>query len=89
MRIYARNGGGLDLIYENVNDVDFERHDLLGIIGAFPILDQIIIEKEPKIGWLANVTFQDIGHWSGKHPQHIKTGEHAMYYNEVGRKVTW
>ena len=66
--------GGLWFMKKNlIKDIFFEIHDLLGITGAWSLLDQIIIEKDPKIGWLSAVTCQDMGHWSGRHPDHIKT----------------
>jgi glycosyltransferase involved in cell wall biosynthesis len=60
-----------------------------GIRGAFNILKQIILEKEPKIGWTEKVTVQDIGHWSGEHPKHIKNESHAQYSAHVGRSIVW
>jgi len=72
-----------------VKGIRFERHTVRGIKGAFNILKQIIIENDPKVGWLGDVVVQDIGHWSGEHPDHIRTQEHADYYQEVGRGVAW
>jgi len=82
--------GGLWMMKrEMIEGVSFMRHDVLGIIGASNILYQIVIEKDPKIGWAHDVVVQDIGHWSGLHPDNIKTPEHLMYYREVGRQVAW
>lgn len=82
--------GGLWFMRKKMLDgIQIEEHDLVGIKGAFNILKQIILEKEPKVGWVPQVTVQDIGHWSGQHPEHIKTSEHEMYYQEVGRNVSW
>lgn len=82
--------GGLWMMKrEMVDGLEFDRHDVVGIKGAFNLLYQIIIEKEPKIGWVPEVVVQDIGHWSGAHPEHIKSTEHAEYYNEIGRSVSW
>lgn len=73
-----------------VEGMSFERYDAsLGIKGAFEVLNQIILEKEPKIGWVHSVVVQDIGHWSGAHPLAIKTDEYKHYYAEIGRKVSF
>lgn len=69
--------------------VFFDRFDVSGIKGAFHILNQIIVEKEPVVGWVPTVTVQDIGHWSGLHPEHIKSEDHARYSAEVGRTTAW
>lgn len=82
--------GGLWMMkYSLVKDIHFERHELNGLIGAIPLLRQIVTEKEPNIGWVADVIVQDIGHWSGQHPEHIRSKEHFDYSKEVGRAVTW
>lgn len=72
-----------------IKDVHFERHNLWGIKGASRLLMQIKIEKMPKIGWVTDVVAQDLGHWSGKHPEHIKNAKHLDYYNEVGRNLAY
>lgn len=73
-----------------VNGMSFERYDAaLGIRGAFEILNQIILETEPNIGWVPSVVVQDIGHWSGAHPLAIKNEEYKNYYAEIGRKVSF
>lgn len=72
-----------------VKDMKFEEHDVGGICAAFNILHQILMEKDPVVGWAEKITIQDIGHWSGRHPDHIKTEDHAKYYKEVGRGVAW
>jgi glycosyltransferase involved in cell wall biosynthesis len=73
-----------------VEGMSFERYDAsLGIRGAFEILNQIILEKEPKIGWVPSVVVQDIGHWSGTHPLAIKSEEYKQYYAEIGRRVSF
>jgi len=80
--------GGLWFMYVDlVKEIDFTKHDVRGIKGAFNILRQIIIEKDPKIGWLPNVVVQDLGHWSGMHPEYIKSKEHLQYYEEIGRNT--
>ena len=80
--------GGLWFMYVDlVKDLEFVRHGVKGIRGAFNILKQIIIEKEPKIGWLPDVVVQDLGHWSGMHPEYIKSKEHMEYYQEIGRNT--
>ncbi len=70
-------------------DINFESIDTYGIKGAFNLLNQIIIEKEARVGWLPSVIFQDMGHHSGNHPEHIKSEEHLNYSIEVGRSVSW
>lgn len=72
-----------------IEGVQFERMNSRGIKGAFSLLYQIIVEKEPRIGWLPDVTVQDIGHWSGKHSGHIKSEAHEAYSAFVGRPVAW
>lgn len=82
--------GGLWVMkYSLIKDIYFERHETNGLIGAIPILRQIVDQKEPKIGWVPNVVVQDIGHWGGEHPEHIKSKEHEDYSMEVGRQVAW
>ncbi len=82
--------GGLWIMKTSLlDDMQFERMATRGIKGAFSLLYQIIVEKDPKIGWLPNVTVQDIGHWSGKHESHIKSEAHQEYSAYVGRPVAW
>jgi glycosyltransferase involved in cell wall biosynthesis len=73
-----------------VEGMSFERYDSsLGIRGAFEVLNQIILEKEPKIGWVPSVVVEDMGHWSGQHKLCIKSEEHKQYYAEIGRRIAW
>lgn len=73
-----------------VEGMSFERYDAsLGIRGAFEVLNQIILETDPKIGWVPSVLVQDIGHWSGTHPQCIHSEEHRDYYAQIGRRISW
>lgn len=72
-----------------LKDIIFDHYDVTGIKGAFPLLKQIVYTKQPKVGWTMAVTVQDIGHWSGMHPEHIKSIEHAEYSREVGRDIAW
>lgn len=72
-----------------INDLDIERLKVKGITGAIHIMNRIRLEEDPKMGWIPDVVFQDIGHWSGEHPEHIKSEEHERYSIEVGRKITW
>jgi glycosyltransferase involved in cell wall biosynthesis len=72
-----------------IKDIHFEKHETNGLIGATTLLRQIVTEKEPKIGWVSEVIVQDIGHWSGKHKEHIKSIEHEEYSKEVGRPIAW
>lgn len=82
--------GGLWVMkYSLIEDIYFERHETNGLVGAIPILRQIVDQKEPKIGWVPNVIVQDIGHWGGEHPEHIKSKEHEDYSMEVGRSIAW
>lgn len=86
----SRIVGGLWMMKKSMIDgIEFDRHDVVGIKGAVNILYQIVVEKEPKIGWIPEVMVQDIGHWSGMHPEHIKSQEHLAYYNEIGRHISW
>lgn len=72
-----------------IEDMYFESHNTNGLIGAISILKQICVEKEPKIGWVPDVTVEDVGHWTGKHKLHLKTKEHELYSKEVGRQLAW
>jgi hypothetical protein len=73
-----------------VEDITFERYEAsLGIRGAFEVLNQIIMDKEPVIGWVPSVVVQDIGHWSGTHPLCLKSEEHRDYYANIGRRISW
>lgn len=83
-------GGLWFMRHKLVEGMSFERYNhSLGIRGAFEILNQIILEKEPKIGWVPSVLVQDIGHWSGTHPLAIKSEEYKNYYAEIGRRVSF
>lgn len=82
--------GGLWAMKTSLLDgISFEKYETRGIRGAFALLNQIIVEKEPRVGWLPDVTVQDIGHFSGTHPEHIASEEHQAYSAEVGRKIAW
>lgn len=72
-----------------IKDMYFERHPTTGLTGAISVLKQICVEKEPKIGWVADVVVEDVGHWSGKHKLHIKSKEHELYSKEAGRQIGW
>ena len=72
-----------------VEDMEFVKYPIDKLKGAIAILRQIVNEKEPKIGWAYNVVVDDIGHYSGNHPDCIKTPEHEAYYLEVGRDISW
>ena len=73
-----------------IEGMAFERYpNLQGINGAFEILKQIIMDKEPKIGWVPSVVVEDIGHWSGTHEKNIKSDEHREYYAQVNRRISW
>lgn len=72
-----------------IQGLDFEKYTTDGLTGAVALLRQIIVEKEPIIGWLPEIIVEDMGHWSGTHPEHIKTKEHAEYSKVVGRDVAW
>jgi glycosyltransferase involved in cell wall biosynthesis len=80
--------GGLWFMYVDlVKGLEFVRHGVKGIKGAFNILKQILIEREPKVGWASEIMVQDLGHWSGMHPEYIKSEEHLQYYQEIGRNT--
>lgn len=82
--------GGLWMMKTSlIKDMTFEKHPTEGLMGAISILKQICTENDVKIGWAPNVVIQDMGHWSGQHPEHIKTVEHEAYSNEVGREIAW
>lgn len=86
----SKTVGGLWVIKSKmIEDIQFEQHDILGIRGAYNLLYQIIINKDPVIGWVPSVTVQDVGHWTGFHPDHIKSQAHAEYSQEVGRGISW
>lgn len=86
----AQTVGGLWTMRRALTDgVYFERVGMRGILGAFQVLRQIIVEKNPKVGWTTDVTVQDVGHWSGQHDKHIKSPEHKVYSAEIGRPVAW
>ena len=84
-------GGLWNMKRELTDNIFFERADTRGIRGAFALLHQIIILNDPRpiVGWTDKVTFQDMGHWSGTHPSHIKSEEHAKYSSEIGRPIGW
>lgn len=82
-------GGVWTMKVDMIRNVDFLPIKTKGIVGAWPLLKQIVIEKKAKVGWTDKVTFQDIGHWSGDHPEHIKSKEHELYSVEVGRPIGW
>ncbi|MCE5224908.1 MAG: glycosyltransferase [Porphyromonadaceae bacterium] len=89
LRPAAVIGGLWVMKAEMIDDIDFERHYIGKIKGAIPILRQIVNIKDPVMGWVPNVIIDDIGHWSGKHPECIKSDEHRSYYREVGREIAW
>lgn len=73
-----------------IKDMSFEEIEAIsGLRGAIPLLRQIVNENDPVMGWLPDVVYQDIGHWSGSHPEHIKSKEHYEYSIEVGREIAW
>lgn len=72
-----------------IRDIYFERFNSSGIRAAFNIIHQIVAEKSPKIGWSETIIFEDIGHWGGTHPNHVKSVDHAKYSAEVGRPIAW
>ena len=74
---------------EMIDGIDFEKFESSGITGAWQLLNQILVEKEPRIGWLPDINVQDIGHWTGEHPDHIQSEEHRQYSVEVGRRIAW
>lgn len=88
--IPSRIVGGLWFMRtEMIEDIYFEQFNSQGIRAAFHIINQIIVEKSPKIGWTDRVTYEDVGYWTGSHPAHIKSKEHALYSAEIKRRITW
>ena len=59
-----------------------------GINGAWDLMVSAK-RKGFVMGLTTEVCFQNIGHQSGNHPQHIKSGAHKDYSAEVGRNVNW
>lgn len=82
-------GGLWAMKTELIDDISFMSHKTDGIRGAYHLLNQIMIQKEPRVGWLDSITVEDIGHWSGEHPEHIKSDEHESYSVEIGRRIAW
>lgn len=72
-----------------IKDMYFERVGTEGLTGAISILKQIVTEKEPIVGWVAEVVVEDAGHWSGKSKFHVKSKEHELYSKQVGRQIAW
>lgn len=74
-----------------IDSLFFEEADTTGIRGAFSLLHQIVRmnDPHPRIGWTDKVTFEDLGHWGGTHPKHIKSQDHLEYSSEVGRPIGW
>jgi len=82
--------GGLWIMRASMlNGMEFVRHEVDGLTGAFPLIKQIIIEQDANVGWMKDIIFEDMGHWSGEHPEHIKSKEHEKYSYEVGREIAW
>lgn len=82
--------GGLWFMRANmIQDIYFEPCGKGGIYAAFNIIKQIVVEKEPKIGWTDDVTYEDVGYWTGSNAKHIKTVDHAIYSKEIGRPIAW
>lgn len=72
-----------------IESLEFEQIDIRGLTGAISILKQIVTEAEPKVGWLPDLVVEDVGHWTGKHQDHIKSMEHEIYSKAVGRQIAW
>lgn len=82
--------GGLWVMHRSmIEGIEFVDYEVDGIRGGFPLLKQIVFEKEAKVGWVPHVTVEDMGHWSGEHPEHIKSKEHETYSKSVGRDIVW
>lgn len=69
--------------------IDFQKYETDGLTGAISILKQIATEADAKIGWAPDITVEDVGHWSGTHPDHIKSKAHEEYSRAVGRDISW
>ena len=88
--LLANTVGGLwSMRTSLIKDLIFDRYDVKGITGAISILKQIQAETECIVGWAGDIIVQDIGHWSGEHPEHIKSAEHYDYSQEIGRDIAW
>jgi glycosyltransferase involved in cell wall biosynthesis len=86
----AKLVGGLWFMRTKVlENIEFNKYDTDGLTGAISILNQISTESEAKIGWLPDIIVEDVGHWSGTHPNHIKSKDHEKYSKEVGRDISW
>lgn len=87
---HTKSVGGLWAMRPSlISDIYFENLDARGIKGAYHLLNQIVVEKSPRVAWLENVVVQDMGHWSGAHPDHIASESHREYSIAVGRPVQW
>lgn len=71
------------------DNIQFDDLDVFGIRGSISIMNQIKIEKDPKIGWIPDALLEDAGHWSGESKYHIKSKEHEEYSKYVGRSINW
>lgn len=88
--IPSRIVGGLWYMKRSmIEGIYFEKIRTVGIRAAFHLINQIVVEKNPKIGWTDAVTYDDIGHWHGSHPSHIKSLEHYRYSQDIGRRIAW
>lgn len=86
----AAMAGGLWVMRRRLLDgVAFQDVPVAGITGAANVIQRVVLEQEPRVGWLPELVVQDLGHWSGAHPEHIKTPAHRAYAAEVGRGIAW
>ena len=82
--------GGLWIMRRDlIENCYFEKTGNGGIGLAHAIIELIYTQTDCNAGWTDKVTLQDIGHWSGIHPDHIKSEDHYIYSAEVGRGVAW
>ncbi len=82
--------GGLWIMKASlIDNMVFEGYDTYGLKGAFQLFRQIVLFNDAKVGWMEDVTVNDIGHYSGTHPEHIKSEEHFKYSIELGRTIAW
>jgi hypothetical protein len=82
-------GGIWTMKTDVIRGMSFEEIGVGGIRGAFNIINQITVDKDPRVGWTDKVTFEDVGYWAGTHPLHLKTMSHAVYSAEIGRPISW
>jgi hypothetical protein len=82
-------GGNWIMKRDLLKNIKMDFNEERTLTGAWQLMQRIIQESRAKTAWTKDVTLQDMGHWSGKHPNHLKSKEHFNYSVEVGRVVSW